>query len=130
MTMNILKEISVGRAPQLVALTVDQFHHMIASGILRDGDPIELIDGIMVRKDRSSRGGDPTTHYPAHAVSVTRLERQLRIAEQHGYYLRTQLPVTLSSTREPEPDLAVVRGSETDYPERHPGPGDIAAVGE
>jgi len=121
---------SVGNSPPLVRLTVDQYHEMIAKGILHDGDPIELIDGIMIRKDRSIRGGDPMTHYPAHAVAISRLARQWRLAEDHGFYLRTQLPITLSGTREPEPDLALVRGSEDDYQDRHPGPSDIVAVAE
>src|ERR1051326_2793140 len=128
--MSILREMCVDDAPPLVPLTVEQYHGMIAAGILHDGDPIELIDGIMVRKDRSIRGGDPMTHYPAHAVGVSRLARQWRLAENYGYYLRVQLPVTLSDRREPEPDLALVRGSEADYQNRHPGPGDIIAIGE
>src|SRR5438309_462410 len=117
--MTNLHEMSVDDSPPLVRLTVDQYHEMMAKGILHDADPIELIDGIMVRKDRSIRGGDPMTHYPAHAVGVSRLARHWRRAEDHGYYLRTQLPVTLSATREPEPDLALVRGSEDDYQDRH-----------
>jgi Uma2 family endonuclease len=41
--------------------------------------------------------------------------------------LRNQEPITLSDS-EPEPDLAVVRGSEDDYAHSHPGPADTALV--
>ncbi len=33
-------------------LTTDQYHRMLESGILIEGAPIELIDGILMRKDR------------------------------------------------------------------------------
>ena len=70
------------------------------------------------------------THDPAHASGVRRLLRQLRIVENSGYLLHSQLPVTLASAQEPEPDLAIVRGREEDYQLRHPGPQDIAAIME
>jgi Uma2 family endonuclease len=40
------------RNPLLVPITVDQYHQMIARGILEEGAPIELIDGLLVEKDR------------------------------------------------------------------------------
>jgi Uma2 family endonuclease len=54
----------------------------------------------------------------------------LRVIEEHGYHLHSQLPVTLGGIQEPEPDLAVVRGREEDYHRRHPGPAEILAVME
>lgn len=39
----------------LHALTVDQYHQMVADGILPEGEPFELIYGQVTRKDR---GGD------------------------------------------------------------------------
>ncbi len=128
MIATIIKEMTTGEAPPFVPITVYQYHHMIATGILNEGDQIELIDGILVRKDRSKRGGDPVTHYPRHATCLALLERALRVVEQHGYFVRTQLPVTLNGTREPEPDIAVVRGQLADYEQRHPAAGDVAAV--
>jgi hypothetical protein len=46
--LNIVEQIAASQAPYIVPLTVDQYHTRIATGILRDGDPIELIDGILV----------------------------------------------------------------------------------
>jgi Uma2 family endonuclease len=46
-----------------------------------------------------------------------------------GWDLRVQSAVTLSDS-EPEPDLAIVRGDESLYLARHPGPPDVGLVAE
>ncbi len=125
--MSILEEAVV---PRVLPLNVDQYHRMIALGILREGDPLELIDGILIRKDRADAGGDPMSHGPRHALSLKRLQRQFRPVEDWGFHLHCQLPVTLAVVQEPEPDLAIVRGIPEDYLERHPGPADILALAE
>jgi len=51
-------------------LTVEQYHRMLETGILRDGDPYELLDGFLVRKDRSATGTDPMTIGPDHTGGV------------------------------------------------------------
>ena len=111
--------IAVSR-PGIERLTVDQFHQMIDSGILREGEPIELIDGILVRKDNSDAGGDPMTHGPKHALCVQRVKELDMQVKQHGCHFRQQLPLVLSHNREPEPDVAIVRGTIEDYQDRHP----------
>jgi Uma2 family endonuclease len=126
--MNILEQIVAGQTAGIVPLSVDQYHQMISNGILREGDSIELIDGVLVRKDRADKGGDAMSHGPRHAFSVKRLQRPFRKVEEYGYHLHSQLPVTLGGIQEPEPDLAVVRGRDEDYDSRHPGPADIAAI--
>lgn len=42
-------------------LTVDQYHRMIRQGILPEAEPVELLDGQLVRKNRSAAGDDPMT---------------------------------------------------------------------
>lgn len=101
-------------------LDVDQFHRMIEVGILREGAPIELIDGILVRKDNSDRGGNPMTHGPKHALCLQRIRDLDARLRPYGCHLRQQLPVTLSARREPEPDGLIVRGRIEDYEARHP----------
>jgi hypothetical protein len=61
MNTPLLEQVVAGRAPGVLPLTIDQYYRMIAAGILREGEPTELIDGILVRKDRSDRGGNPRT---------------------------------------------------------------------
>ena len=129
MPTSLFDEVRSGTAPPLVPITVDQFHLMIRNGILLDGDPIELIDGLMVRKDRSARGESLMRHNPRQALLVSRLQRCLTLpSASAGWYLRIQLPVTLNDISAPEPDIAVVRGTEENYADRHPGPADLPLV--
>lgn len=66
------ERLAESRSPdhRIARLTVDQYHRMIDSGILREGEPIELLDGVLVYKDRSDRGEDPMTVGKRHALAV------------------------------------------------------------
>jgi hypothetical protein len=114
----------------LERLTVEQFHRMLDLGILREGTPLELIDGLFVRKDRSDAGGDRILHGPRHALAIKRWQRLERLFDAFPCHLQCQLPVTLSHDLEPEPDGAIIRGKEESYGQRHPGPADILLVCE
>jgi len=59
MAGSLLEELVGGRSPPLVPLTIDQLHEMIDAEIVPDGSPIELIDGILVYKDRGADGTLP-----------------------------------------------------------------------
>ncbi len=129
MPITLLDKVRSGTVLPLVPITVDQYQHMLHTGILHDGDPIELIDGLLIRKDRSVRGEDLVTHNPRHALLVSRLQRVFMLpCESAGWHLQIQLPVALTNINAPEPDVAVVRGTEEDYAERHPGPADLPLV--
>ncbi len=95
---------------------------MLALGILPEGEPVELVDGVLVQKDR---GGGDSVHGPAHAVAVARLARLDRRLEPFGLHLRTQLPITLSEVDEPEPDGVIVRGHLEDFVGSHPRPASV-----
>ena len=89
MVTTLLDELRSGTAPPLMPITVAQLHLMIDSGILHDGDPIELIDGLLVRKDRSARGENLMSHNPRHALLILRLQRSLQVpSESAGWHLR------------------------------------------
>jgi Uma2 family endonuclease len=126
----LVEQVVSGEAPPLVPLTVEQYHTMLERGILQDGDPIELVEGLLVRKDRGVTGRPPMTHGPRHALIVKRLMSLARSVESLGCHLLVQLPVTLSSVDEPEPDLAIVEGSLEAFTDRHPGPQDVLVVME
>ena len=131
MTTAILEELVAGHAAYMVPLTVDQVHEMIDAGIVLDGAPIELIDGTLVYKDRGVAGDAPMTHNPIHAASIRRLVHLLtNWCESIGWFVQCQLPVVLNETSAPEPDAAIILGDPGAYVDRHPGPGDIAAVFE
>jgi Uma2 family endonuclease len=98
--------------------TVDEYHHMIESGVLHDDEPLELLEGWLVPK---------MTRKPPHDVAVVLASDALRTRIPQGYHLRIQCAETTSDS-EPEPDIVVVRGVARDYTSRHPGPNETALV--
>lgn len=110
-------------------LTVDQYHSLIGDVIV-EGEPYELLQGRVVRKDRSQRGADPMSIYPPHVLGVTHLEDLKDRLKPLGCTLRVQQPLTLSAYNEPEPDGAIVIGTKYDYAIRHPTPAEVLMVFE
>jgi hypothetical protein len=109
-------------------LPVEVYHQMIAGGLLPEGAPYELIDGAVVRKDRSAAGEDPMTVGTGHATAVAKLVELNVKLRRLGCSMRVQQPVTLPPYNEPEPDGAIVKGTLDDYTERHPGWKDVVCV--
>jgi Uma2 family endonuclease len=102
--------------------TIDEYHQMIRDGILIDGEPIELLEGWMVKK---------MSHGTPHDAALQALFKRLLRLSPAGWDVRGQSAVTLpTDDSEPEPDFAIVRGDETNYRTRHPGPNDIGLVVE
>ena len=88
-----------------------EYERLIETGFFRAGDKVELIGGqLMVAEPQSSR----------HSVTVSLVADALRAAFGSGWYVMVQLPVALDDESEPEPDVAVVRGSARDYRDAHP----------
>jgi len=108
----------------VVPLNVEQYHSMRETGILAEDAPVELIDGLLVYKDRG--GALPVS--PLHTFVTHRMARLAPALEERGCHLRLENPITLPPSHEPEPDGAVVQGRPEDYLERHPGPGDVLCV--
>lgn len=100
--------------------SVDEYHRMIEAGILVDGEPIELLEGWMVKK---------RSHGAPHDSSMDAFEGLLPALVPPDWFVRCQRAVTLSDS-EPEPDYAVVRGPRTRYRTGHPTPPDIGLVVE
>lgn len=109
-------------------ITVEQYHRMREAGILREGDPTELIDGMLVEKNRSARGEDPMTVGKGHNAGVQRLVRLDARLRQHRCHMQVQGPLSLPPFDEPEPDGAVVMGELEDYNDRLPVAADLACV--
>lgn len=132
MVTTLLEQIVAGEALGLMPVSVDDYHRMIETEVIREGSPIELIDGTLLLKDRrDSKEGNPKTHGPRHATVVKMLAQLIdRLVEPHGCHSQSQLPVTLPPRHEPEPDVAVVRGEMAEYIDRLPGAEDIVAVME
>lgn len=91
---------------------------MIDAGILGENDRIELLEGGILHM--SPKG-------PRHVFTVQELSARLAPLLPADWHLRVQDPLTLAES-EPEPDLAIVRGSRRDYAARHPGAGEVGLV--
>lgn len=114
----------------VVGLTLDQYVRMIKEGILPEGEPIELLDGFLVRKDRAKAGEDPMTVGFEHIWAVQNLGRVLTEAERMGCHVRLQQPIAVPPDGAPEPDGAIARGSIDDYRTRYPLAADLPCVVE
>src|SRR5437762_1298817 len=99
-------------------LSVEQYHTMIETGVLTDDDPVELLEGVLVFKMPKK---------PPHRYVVQTAQDVIRAILPAGWGYQAQEPITLQDG-EPEPDGAVIRGSQHDYLSRHPGPADVALV--
>ena len=100
-------------------LSVGQYHGMIASGILNDNMPVELLEGFLITKMPQN---------PPHRVTTRFLRILLdRLLASYGCYVEMQAPITLADS-EPEPDLTVVQGDPHQFLDRHPGTNDIPLV--
>ena len=108
----------------LVTLTVEQYHRMLRTGILSEGEPVELLNGLLMRKHR----GQGMAVNLLHALVVNRLMKLAPALDAYGYHLRLQNPITIPPRHEPEPDGAIVRGDIEDYAHRHLGPEDVLCV--
>ena len=102
----------------LFPLAVDDYHELIRAGKLSDGDPVELLEGMLVYK---------MTKNPPHTLSNGMVRRAIEALLAPGFHYRSQDPVTLSDG-EPEPDGAVARGQMEDYATRHPGPAEVPLI--
>lgn len=106
----IYQDIAAGRAHP-VGLTVDAYDYMIEHHLLDEDTTTELIDGVIVKKDRSAVGEDPMSVGDRHRAVVLRLAA---LNSQFGpldCYLQTQQPIVLPPDNEPEPDASIIRGS-------------------
>src|SRR5262245_39077842 len=99
-------------------MSVEQYHAMIHAGILTEEDPVELLEGLLIAKMSKN---------PAHSTAKRLLLQALLRTLPPGWFVDEQEPITTPDS-EPEPDLAVTRGTPRDYQDRHPGPQDVALV--
>lgn len=103
---------------RLHRFSVDQYHSMIASGILPSEVKVELLEGLVVEKMGQN---------PPHSSTLRKILRLLAAVVPGEYIVSPQLPITLA-TSEPEPDIAIVVGPEDRYDTRHPGAADVLLV--
>jgi len=113
------KEFSLPRNDLLWRMSVDTYHDLVDAGTFAPDEDVELIHGYVVKKMSKS---------PLHAKANQWLLiyfSQL-IGVNQGWYAAVQDPITLEDS-EPEPDLAVVRGTPDDH-EGHPTAQDLGLI--
>lgn len=98
--------------------TVDEYLRLGETGILAEGERVELLEGFIVQK---------MTRIPRHDAAIDILSELLRRLLPLAWYPRDQ-KVLLTTDSAPEPDLAVVRGQPRDYWNAHPTAADSALV--
>ena len=89
--------------------------------MLDDPDKVELIDGFLVKKMAKN---------PPHIATVKRIYKSLDGLLPTGWTWQKEDPVRIPNFDEPEPDFAVLRGSDDDYNGRIPEHSDVALVVE
>ena len=127
MTAGALRNRPVLDAPPK-RLTVEQYHAMIESGTLAEGEPYELLHGQIVHKLRNAPGEDEMTVGPDHPYVVTAIAGRSGEFTTHGCFLMNQQPITLAPLNEPEPDGTIVRGVLRDFRGRKPTADDVLCV--
>lgn len=98
--------------------TPAQYHALIHSGIIQEGEPVELLEGFLVEKGMRN---------PPHDGAVTRLTNRLPRRLPADWVTRIQCAISLGES-EPEPDGAIVRGDDTSYDTRLPSASDFGIV--
>ena len=104
----------------LVRFTVDAVQAMLRAGLLPEDATTELLDGCIVHIDKSAHGQNPTTHSPAHRYTVRRLTALAAVLDTPDRHVQIQLPIICGPAQMPEPDFAVIRGTNADYMDRLP----------
>jgi Uma2 family endonuclease len=97
--------------------TPEQYHALIHSGIIQEGDSVELLEGFLVEKGLRN---------PPHEMSLRRLTARLP-RQVRGWFFQIQGAISLGAS-EPEPDGALLRGDETTCDGRLPTATDIGLV--
>lgn len=92
-------------------LTSERYFALVDQGVLQHDDRVELLEGVVVAMSPSD---------PPHASATTRVHRALREALGPGPVIRVQCAFIASAASVPEPDVAVVPGTDADYDRRHP----------
>jgi Uma2 family endonuclease len=101
--------------------TVQEYHHLSELGILDPSERTELITGKIVFMTAK---GTP------HVLTLRLLASSLEKSLDGSVLVSTQEPIRLDDFSEPEPDLAIVKGTMFDYANRHPSPEDVYLVVE
>jgi len=123
-----LLEEALERREVLVRHTVEEYHELIAGGMLPETIRTELIDGLLVQKDRAREGDSLMTIGDRHRMVVLRLTELAPQFKVLGCFLQAQMPIAIPPNSEPEPDISVIRGAIEDFRDHPPAARDAFFV--
>lgn len=101
---NVMDEVAHHR------FTSDEYYQLVELGFF-EGHRVELIEGEIIAMPPMGS---------LHATTLTLALQALQQLFVAGYVVRSQMPLHLDNDSEPEPDIAVVVGSPSDYAASHP----------
>ncbi|MCZ6792982.1 MAG: Uma2 family endonuclease [Planctomycetota bacterium] len=96
--------------PRAIRWTRAEYTKMAELGLFQDRR-VELIRGEVIER---------TPHDALHAAGIGLADVAVREAFKEGFVVRVQLPLSLGLDSDPEPDVAVVRGTHRDHRDAHP----------
>lgn len=103
-------------APAKHRFTIEDYHRMGETGVLRPNARVELLDGEII--DMSPIG-------PFHGGVTKYLIELFSVAARGRWKLGVQDPVCLNDNSEPQPDVALLRPAPDFYRRRHPTAEDV-----
>jgi len=106
---------------EIYRIPIAQYESFVEDGRLQEDEPIELLDGVMVKK--MPKG-------PRHSKCAGRCRRELERILQGDHHLRVEDPIRIPEFSEPEPDLSIVRGDDDRYTYQHPSASDVVLIVE
>jgi hypothetical protein len=90
---------------------------LVRAGIVPEDASTELLDGLVVLKDRSARDQDPTMIGQDHRKCVEKFSALRTAIDGAQRHVESQQPLVCSEIHVPEPDFMVLRGTLNDYTE-------------
>ena len=106
--------------PPIRRITIDEYERIIDAGALKEPSRVELIDGYMVEKM-----GKNAPHRYTTKETLKALDSRLPA----GWTSQKEEPVRIPSYDEPEPDVAIIQGTDADYEFRLPTAADVRTAG-
>lgn len=84
---------------------------MVEAGVFDEDEHLELLEGMIVAM---------SPQRPPHSQIIQRLSDPLFVPLPPEFVLRCQLPLSLASDSEPEPDVAIVKRTQAGSMQHHP----------
>lgn len=101
--------------------SIQDYHQMIAAGILKEDDRLELLEGEIIAMSPIN---------PRHAGTVNRLSSLFNALLSQQAIVSIQNPIRLNEYSEPQPDVTLLKLRPDFYAQKHPEPSDIILVVE